>query len=180
MCTYTYVFRCYSLNFYRVAPQNHCELHRVILRIKEEINANEEKTSSSSAESTPSHTPRSPLIATYSMFGTSNSHEPKNSTDSRNEKGATDHTYENRANNGEVNQLQLNRKADSFRNESEQEMCSMMMGCDISSSTSGVDTSTAGSSSCSDNNVMEGKMRSYNDGGPIQDKFDEHSTSLII
>jgi len=51
----------------RVAPQNHCELHRVILRIKEEITANEEKTSSSSAASTPSHTDKPPPKTKYNI-----------------------------------------------------------------------------------------------------------------
>ena len=68
----------------------------------------------------------------------------------------------------------------SFRNESDQEMCNMMIGCDISSSTSGVDASTAGSSSCSDNNGIEGKIRNCNESGPNTNMFDDHSTSLVI
>ena len=61
------------------------------------------------------------------------------------------------------------------------EICNMMLGCDISSSTSGVDTSTAGSSSFSDsNNGVDGQQRDCNESGISTDRFDEHSTSLVI
>merc|ERR1712038_857980 len=74
------------------APQNHHELHRVILRIKEEISANEEKTSSSSAASTPSHTDKLPSNTKYRTQGQRFSCEI---TDSSQNPSNEEHIYSN-------------------------------------------------------------------------------------
>ena len=170
----------------RVAPQNQCELHRVILRIKEEINANEEKTSSSSASSTPSHTSTTPSSIPYTMSENINSYDTASIKQSNVLRDTTEHIYSN----GILDdRTSLNLKSNNVRkisgqrnrNEAEQQdLCRMMLGCELSSSTSGVDTSTAGSSSFSDSNGLDGKMKDCNDSRLSTDKFDEHSTSLVI
>ena len=161
----------------RVAPQNHCELHRVILRIKEEIVANEEKTSSSSAASSPSHSPFAPSSTYFSSSLENEKCESKVAT--INEKCPKFRIYSNSINSEDMDSKQSSkeRTSSNFRNEAENEICKMITSCDISSSTSGVDTSTAGSSSCSDNNGGDGKTKA---GDRTTDMFDEHSTSLVI
>ena len=156
----------------------------MILRIKEEINANEEKTSSSSASSTPSHSAIISSSTQYQISGYNNSYTSKHIEGSVPTINKTNHIYSNGTEDMNVLTLAQNSlqkiSNNSPRNKSEQEMCSMMLGCDISSSTSGVDTSTAGSSSCSDSNGLDGKNRDCNESGLSRDAFDEHSTSLVI
>merc|ERR1712083_994998 len=92
-----------------------------------------------------------------------------------------DHIYSNGTNNSNsLNFSSIKNVApeNSFRKDPEKEMCSIMLGCDISSSTSGVDTSTAGSSSYSDSNAVDGKNRDCNESGLSSERFEEHSTSL--
>ena len=166
-----------------MAPQNQCELHRVILRIKEEISANEERTSSSSAASTPSHTGGNSSSNTKFAISSCEITDP-----SQNQSNNKEHIYSNGFNSYNGINATSNNKANSdknsFRSENgmeTSEICNMMLGCDISSSTSGVDTSTAGSSSFSDsNNGVDGKPRDCNESGISTDRFDEHSTSLVI
>ena len=167
----------------RVAPQNHCELHRVILRIKEEITANEEKTSSSSAASTPSHTDKPPSKTKYNIPEHRISCEITNSSPIQSNE---EHIYTNGLSNfnSGISNNEIDSDQSNYRNERSletSEICNMMLGCDISSSTSGVDTSTAGSSSFSDsNNGVDRKQNECNESGISSDKFDEHSTSLVI
>ena len=160
-------------------------MHRVILRIKEEITANEEKTSSSSAASTPSHTEK---LLSNTKYRTQGQRFSCEITDSSQIQSNEEHIYSNGVldyNNHDVtsisnNKLELDKKT--LRDDSNletTEICNMMLGCDISSSTSGVDTSTAGSSSFSDsNNGVDGKHR--DESGLSSDRYDEHSTSLVI
>ena len=170
----------------RVAPQNQCELHRVILRIKEEINANEEKTSSSSASSTPSHTSTTPSSIPYTMSENINPYGTAHIKQANVVRDTNEHIYSNGTLDDRtgLNLTSNNVKKISgrrSRNEAEQQdLCAMMLGCELSSSTSGVDTSTAGSSSFSDSNGLDGKMKDCNDSRLSTDKFDEHSSSLVI
>ena len=159
-------------------------MHRVILRIKEEITANEEKTSSSSAASTPSHTEK---LLSNTKYRTQGQRFSCEITDSSQIQSNEEHIYSNGVHdyNHDVtsisnNKLELDKKTLREDNNLEAtEICNMMLGCDISSSTSGVDTSTAGSSSFSDsNNGVDGKHR--DESGLSSDRYDEHSTSLVI
>lgn len=142
-------------------------------------------TSSSSAASTPSHTGKSPSNTKFSISGNKISCEINHP--SQNQPNA-EHIYSNGFNNynsiNEPSNNKVNTDKNSFRSESgveTTEICNMMLGCDISSSTSGVDTSTAGSSSFSDsNNGVDGQQRDCNESGISTDRFDEHSTSLVI
>ena len=153
------------------------------MRIKEEITANEEKTSSSSAASTPSHIDKPPPKTKYNIPEHRISCEITNSSPIQSNE---EHIYTNGFSN--FNSVNSNNEIDSdpsnYRNERSletSEICNMMLGCDLSSSTSGVDTSTAGSSSFSDsNNGVDRKQIESNESGISSDKFDEHSTSLVI